>query len=198
MTHVIGLIGGIGCGKSTVANAFLPYGAILFDADRSGHAALYDSVIKGAIEARWGKTVFTPTGNVSRPALAEIVFSNEEELKYLNQLIHPFIIKQFLSKFQEAQATGVRFFILDAPLLLETGMDRYCDHIIFIDANETVRAERVAKRGWSITEFNNREQNQFSLEKKQKKADYVIDNNETVAIMRKQVDSIIAKLSVLP
>ncbi|MDO5567095.1 MAG: dephospho-CoA kinase, partial [Planctomycetia bacterium] len=140
MTIVIGLIGGIGCGKSTVAKAFLPYGATLFDADQSGHTALYDPTIKGAIGARFGKTVFTPTGEVSRQALAKIVFSNEEELKSLNQLIHPFIIEQFLIKLQQAQASGIKFFILDAPLLLETGMDKYCDCIIFIDTDESVRA----------------------------------------------------------
>ena len=198
MTIVIGLIGGIGCGKSTVAKAFLSYGATLFDADQSGHAALCDPTIKEVIEARFGQTVFTPTGEVSRQALAKIVFSNEEELKSLNQLIHPFIIEQFLIKLKEVQASGVKFFILDAPLLLETGMDKYCDCIIFIDTDESLRTVRVSKRGWSIEEFKNREKNQISLKKKQKKADYVIDNNGTLATMERQVSSIIEKLTVLP
>lgn len=198
MTVVVGLIGGIGCGKSTVSSAFSARNAMVFHADPCGHRALSDPAIKTAVEARWGKTVFTSTGNVLRKALAKIVFSDEKELEYLNQLVHPFIINQFLQCLKQAQESNVAIFVVDAPLLLETGMDKYCDHIIFIDTNEENRHKRVFTRGWSLTEFQLREKTQISLEEKRKKSDYVIDNNTSLAKMEEQVSLIIEKLTVLP
>lgn len=208
-TVILGIIGGIGCGKSAVSSAFEDHGAVILNADHFGHAALEDPNIQNKLAQRWGNKIFRSVDNaflsnrsslktIDRTVIAAIVFSetpaSQTELRFLNNLIHPVIHREIKQKISELTQKGTPLVILDAPLLLETGMDDLCDRILFVKATQKNRWERVKKRGWRRKDFLLREKNQLSTQEKQKKADLVLDNNESCEKMKEQVSSLVLEL----
>ena len=186
---IIGVIGGIASGKSRVSAEILRRGARLIDADRIGHDLLETEPVKEAIRARWGNAVFRE-GKVDRPLLARTVFDppGTEELEALNKILHPRIVEQVEKELAVCRARGDRLVLLDAPLLCETGLDRLCDKIIFVDADLCRRQERAASRGWSADELRRRESRQIPLAEKRARADLVVENNGPVEMISPQID----------
>ncbi|MCD6405030.1 MAG: dephospho-CoA kinase [Planctomycetes bacterium] len=175
---VIGLAGGIGSGKSAVAGIFKRLGAVIIDADEIAHRVLELPEIISAVVDEFGPEVIED-GAVSRPALAAAVFSSRERTDRLNAIVHPKVIEKCLrliaDKRSDPECLGV---VLDAPLLFEAGLEELCDSVVFVDARDDVRRERLASsRGWTREELSRRENLQDSLISKRKRADYIIDNN---------------------
>jgi dephospho-CoA kinase len=197
---ILGLVGGVGCGKSLVAGMFVEFGAGLIDADEIGHELLRDSAISEQIKLHFGERVFcNVNGNscVNRSELARIVFEQNEqglaELKYLNSILHPPIIKIIKQKIQLLFQNNYNIIILDAPLLLETGFERIADKIIFVDSSKENRLARVRKRNWTENDLNLRESSQLPIKEKKQQADFIISNNKTIENTKEQVVNIMKK-----
>lgn len=176
----LGIVGGIGSGKSTVAGVFEKLGAALINADEIGHQVLQQDEIKQAAALRWGTSVFDSQGELDRPKLAAIVFTETEagkiELEFLQSLTHPSIGNEIDHRIEQFCQSGKRVAVLDIPLLFETNWSCSVDKVLFVDAPRPVRLERVLKRGWTETEFNRREAAQLPLEEKRNRADWVLKN----------------------
>jgi len=179
--HVVGILGGVASGKSLVARYLEQRGAGLLDADRAGHEVLRKPEIREAARARWGDAIFDQEGQIDRERLAEIVFAappeGPRERTFLEQLTHPEIGRLLEQQAAQMAADGCQVAVLDAPLLLEAGWDRFCDTLVMVDTPREQRLERARKRGWSEEDFIAREGVQESLDSKRKRADVVVDNS---------------------
>lgn len=186
---VIGVVGGIGAGKSTAAKEFAALGCVLFDADRAGHDLLGDPEVKQCIRSRWSEGVFGPDGEVSRSALAERVFAAPPELEALNAILHPRIRRRAERVIAQATADDAVFgVVLDAAVLFEAGWDDLCTVRVFVHAPDSERFSRVAgSRGWDRQEWELREKSQISLDTKAAKCEYTIDNRFGASFLREQV-----------
>ncbi len=187
----LGLVGGIASGKSQVAQILSDLGAVVIDADRAGHEVLREPDVIAAAKARWGDGVLEASGQISRRAVARIVFAagNREERRFLEELTHPRIerrLEQALADVK-AQQPSPRAIVLDAALLFEAGWDKLCDKIVFVDAPRDVRLERAVVRGWSADQFASREAAQMPVGEKRSRADIVIRNTRTLQSLREVV-----------
>lgn len=173
------MTGGIGAGKSTVAKVLGQLGALVIDSDALAHEELRSAEVVKAIKALWGAAVCSADGEIDRAALGAKVFADAAELKKLEDLLYPRINQRRRRIIADhAGQPGLLAVVLDAPKLYEAGVDRECDAVIFVDADEEVRLRRVAEsRGWSPAELARREKLQIPLDKKRAMADYVIVNN---------------------
>jgi dephospho-CoA kinase len=174
---VIGLTGGIGSGKSTVARVMETLGVPVFDADRAA-LALYDEdeALLTEVKERFGDSVIQPGGQLNRQALASIVFNDVEALKQLNAMVHPRVAKKFdaWKKMQKASAV-----IREAAILFESGSASDCDVVIVVTAPEDLRVARVQKRnGWSEAEVRARMKRQWSEEQLIERAEAIIVNDD--------------------
>lgn len=191
---IVGLLGGIGSGKSTVAQCFTEFRASKIDADQIGHEILLRPDVRKAVKNRWGSSVFDENGWIDRPSLARMVFRNSSEsaqaLADLEAITHPKINDELQRQFRQYQNDQVPLVILDAPVLLKAGWDSFCDHLIFVDCPWTTRVERVAKRGWSAEDLKAREAAQTPLQVKKDRCDFAIDNSMDTEHVRRQVQDL--------
>lgn len=180
----IGLVGGIGSGKSAVAAAWREAGCCVCDSDLLGRQALEDPVVRETLIGWWGAGIIGADGHVDRGAIAAIVFGDPAERRRLESLTHPWIERTRRAAFAAAPASTPAF-VIDAPLLLEVGLDRECDAIVFVDAPRVERLRRVReRRGWDEGELERRENAQWSLDRKRAKASHVIVNDGDLAALR--------------
>ena len=191
---LLGIIGGIGSGKSTASALFRQFGATVISADDIGHQVLLLPDIKEAVRRRWGSVVFGEDGEIDRRKLAEVVFADGNELVYLKSLTHPLIAEEVHRQREEHKQSGVPFCLLDAPLLLESGWASMVDQIFFVSAPAEERWGRVKSRGWSEAEWKQRESAQLSVEEKVRQAHIVLDNSGDTDHLRTQVETIIQTL----
>lgn len=183
MAFIIGLTGGIGCGKSTVSDYLRSKNLTVIDADVIAHQITAPNMEAVAqIAATFGATLINADGALDRQQLAAIVFSDEAALAKLNQITHPLIekeIEQIIdAKFQE------RLLILDIPLLFETKTYlSKIDQSWLVIANERQQIERIMKRDrLSETQIRARINNQMATTEKMKLADKIIDNSQSIKI----------------
>ncbi len=194
---VVGLIGGIGSGKSRVAAEFARHGARVIVGDQLGHEALRQPAVKEQIAARWGRDVFDAAGEVDRRRLARIVFADPAELRALEALTFPWIERRLAEEIVLArQDPAVRLIVVDAAVLLEAGWNRCCDRVVYVHAPRAVRHRRVAEqRGWTAKEVEARANSQMSLTDKVTRADDVVDNSGPAEEMAPRVDELLRQWS---
>jgi dephospho-CoA kinase len=194
---IIGILGGIGSGKSEVARAFEELGCVVIDADLIAHDVLDETAVADAMVARWGDNTLDGTGRVDRGWIGERVFDSPEELDFLNALIHPRVLERCESAIHSCQAdSDVCGIVLDMPLLMEVGWEKKCDFLIFVDCSELKRRERIAKNAKiDIEQLKKRENFQISLDKKKQKAHYVISNNSDKSDMAEQIARIFSSIT---
>ncbi len=199
-TRIIGITGGVACGKSSVAAIFEQAGARRIDADRLGHEVLTDPAAIAAIRDTWGSTVFDSQGRVDRQRLAAIVFApapdGPRNRALLEAISHPRIAALLDERAAQAEADGCPWVVIDAALLFEAGWNRRCVHVVFVDAPLAVRRNRAAARGWSNEQFLAREAAQWPPERKRALADCVIDNSGDFAQTAEQVHSLIEQWGI--
>jgi dephospho-CoA kinase len=190
---VVGLLGGIGSGKSQVAAAFARYGARVIAGDQLGQAALRDPAIRTRVVSRWGQGIVDEKGAIDRGRLAAIVFADSAERKALEAITHPWIRQHIHAAVEEARNDPcVPLIVLDAAVMLEAGWNEVCDRLLFIDAPRAVRLQRVAQqRGWSEKEVAAREQAQLPLTEKAVRADHVLDNSSSLEHLNRQVNDLL-------
>ncbi len=196
---VIGLIGGIGAGKSFVARLFAAEGCGVIDADALARLALQDEAVKAQLREWWGPTVIDAQGRVDRAAVSRRVFEDMKELARIESVVHPFVHDQRrLRRAQFEADPAVRAIVDDTPLLLEKSLEQTCDVLVFVDAPRELREQRVREaRGWDAAELGRRERSQWPLDKKRRRADYVVENHRDeqacAAEVRRVLEQILAR-----
>jgi dephospho-CoA kinase len=173
----IGLTGGIGSGKSTVAAIFAAMGIPVFVSDEVARRLQNeDEELKLAMKHVFGTEMYDVDGNLDRAKLAAIVFADKEKLNQLNALVHPAVAKAF--DLFCLKNTKAKFVIKESAILFELGLDKKLDRMIVVSAPDELRIARVRERdGTSETEIRKRMANQLSQEEKVKRANYVIKND---------------------
>ncbi|CCU78009.1 Methylglyoxal synthase [Halanaerobium saccharolyticum subsp. saccharolyticum DSM 6643] len=186
---IIGLTGGIATGKSTAAEYLKKKGAKIIDADQISHKITQkgEKGWKRVID-EFGKDILKEDGEFDREKLGEIVFSDAAKRKKLETLLHPLIIyemKEEAHKYLENNQVVVFM----APLLYETGLNRFCDQVWVISASKKTQIKRLKKRNNLDQEAAlKRINSQLSIEEKKKKADVVIENNSTIEELKEKLE----------
>jgi dephospho-CoA kinase len=196
---IIGLTGGIGSGKSTVARAFAALGAAWVDADdvareivAPGEPALE------AISRRYGKAVLQQNGTLNRAALREIIFATPTEREWLESVTHPRVRERLLTHLERLQATPAAYVLLVSPLLFESGQDALVERCLVVDLPEALQRERtLARDNVSRDQVNAILAAQLSREKRLSHGCDVIDNSGDAAFMRQQVSALDARYRAL-
>ena len=192
---IIGIMGAIGSGKSTVARLFGEFGFAVIEADKLVDELYHDkNFVRNKLLPIFGKEVIDFSGEVNRKAISNVVFDDAEKLKELNSVVHPDIIARFERETAELRgAEGVRGVVWDVPLLVETGMNSSCDFLVFVQADIDNCVDRVAKRSEiSKKEWKKRQNSQILLDKKKKLANYIIYNNADTCALKGQVAEVIS------
>lgn len=190
--RVIGLLGGIGSGKSLVARILRDLGAAVIDADAVAGDCLADPVIRGSLEKEIGSRITGRDGKVDRKALADLVFADESQRRKLHRIVHPEILRRMradLDRMLADPAPGL--VVIDAPLLLESSLREDCELLIMVKAPLEDRIARVAKdRSWPPGELERREKTQTDVAAKEAAADIVIDNAGGMDDLQRRVEMI--------
>jgi len=188
---VLGIVGGLASGKSTVARLLSALGARIVDADRIGHETLERPQVKEALTESFGEAILDDAGKVSHERLAQAAFGRPELVEKLNGIVHPSIIAEIRSQVNALEREpGVPLIVLDAALLMETGLDKeLCQALVFVDTPRPSRQERAgARRGMSAEQFGKREQAQLQEETRRRAADFVVSNNGSLKELENQVE----------
>ena len=194
---VIGLIGGIGGGKSAAASILAGRGAEVVDADAVGHEVLRRPEVARRVAERFGPGAIAADGRVDRRALGRVVFADPAARRDLEAIVHPPMFEEFERRIAAARSRGdAPLVVLDAAILLESGWDRACDAVAFVDTPREARLDRVRRdRGWSDAELTAREAAQWPLERKKARADHVLTNDGDPARLEAEVDRLLMKLA---
>ncbi|MHC4512559.1 MAG: dephospho-CoA kinase [Planctomycetota bacterium] len=192
---VIGLLGGVAAGKSTVAAMFKEAGLLVLDADQKAHAVVRIAAVKDRLVQRFGPDLFGPDGELRRKRLADLVFGDEKARRDLEAITHPAIRAELEKELDEARAQGLSV-VLDVPLLLEGGLIDRCDHAVFVAAGEDTRLARALARGWDRQELSRREASQATLEQKQARCGLRVDNDGDLVKTRQQVNQVLRQLGL--
>jgi dephospho-CoA kinase len=190
----IGLTGGVGSGKSTVAALLSERGAVVIDADALAREVVepgtpgYDAVV-----ARFGEAVVGPDGALDRPALAAVVFAEEAQRADLNAIVHPLVGARMAELMDAVPPESV--LVYDVPLLVEGDSAAGFELVVVVEARLDTRLARLARRGMSEDDARKRIATQATDEQRRAVADVVIDNNGTLDDLRDQVDALWPRLA---
>ena len=189
---VVGLTGGIGCGKSEVRRRLLNAGYNVLDADTlAKQLAETDPVIVGKIKREFGEAMYDAAGHLQRKALAAIVFNDRKQLEKLNGIIHPRVINTVERQIDELQEQGEKIVIVEAALHYEVHWNEAMDVMVVVSASMEKRIKWIMQRdGVDEAAVHRRMANQIPVEEKVKRANYVIENNGDLA----RLDEEVAKL----
>jgi dephospho-CoA kinase len=193
---LVGLTGGIGSGKSTVARMLEERGAVVFDADLLAREAVEPGTPgHAAVIERFGADVLAPGGALDREALASIVFAEPSARRDLEQIVHPEVRRLFADG-SEAYRDTDRIVVFSAPLLVETGMHTAFEILVVVSASVATQIERLMRqRGMSEAAIRARIDAQAPLEDKAAVADFLVDNGGTIAELENQVERLWHDLS---
>ena len=188
---LVGLTGGIGAGKSTVARLLAERGAVVIDADTIVRELQQPGTdVFRAIVDRFGAHVVATDGTLDRERLADIVFRNDDARSALNAIVHP-AVYAVMSERIAALKDDDRVVVLDIPLLAEAGGGSGMDAVVVVEADEDARVARVvSERGIEAEDVRARMAAQASSEQREALADVVIRNNGTTADLQRQVDDL--------
>lgn len=199
---IVGITGGIACGKTTVSDLLAEKGAIPINADEIGHQLLKaDSPVINVLTGAFGEDILDDNGDVSRKKLGAIVFKDKAARERLNSILHPLIIQRSRARARQLVAEDPQCIVLlDAPLLIEAGAYDTVDLIVVVTASTETQVQRTLERGIaqgrSLTESDvqARIDAQMPLTEKVEYADVVIENEGTLVELHQQVDALWKKL----
>lgn len=186
---ILGLTGSFGSGKTTVAKIFKSFGAKLIDADRIAHGAIRPKTkVYKAIISAFGRDILKKDKSIDRYKLAKVVFNDRNSLKRLNKIVHPEVIRIIQEKINSIPKGTI---VLDAPLLIERGLEKITDKLIVVNITAKKQIERVQKKtGANRQDILKRIRAQISLRNKVRLADFVIDNSGSTQETKRQVQKI--------
>jgi dephospho-CoA kinase len=188
----VAVTGGIGAGKSEALEAFGRHGAAVISSDEIVHRLLRQDVeVKDALLARWGKRVLGADGEIDRARVGEIVFADQVELRWLEELLHPRVVAEYLRWREELARLQEppRVCVTEVPLLYEVGGDAHFDAVVVVTASPQVRVSR------HIRPMHDREQRLLPEEEKAARADFVYVNDGTLAELDAFVSDVMTSLS---
>jgi dephospho-CoA kinase len=193
---LVGLTGGIGSGKSTVARMLEERGAVVFDADLLAREAVEPGTSgHTAVIERFGADVLAPGGELDREALASIVFADPSARRDLERIVHP-EVRRLFAEGSEAYRDTDRIVVFSAPLLVESGMHTAFEILVVVSATVATQIERLMRqRGMSEAAIRARIDAQAPLEDKAAVADFLVDNGGTLAELESQVERLWHDLS---
>ena len=187
---LVGLTGGIGSGKSTVSAMLAERGAELIDADHIAREVVMPGTSAWCkIREHFGPGVLFPDGSIDRLALADIVFADKSKLALLNEITHPAIFERMADRLEGAKDRDV-IVVLDAALLIETGLARRVDVLVVTHSPKEVQVERLAAKGMPPSRAEARIAAQLTPEERLARADIVIDNSGSLEDLGRQVDEV--------
>lgn len=187
---IIGLTGNIGAGKTTVAKIFRKMGARVIEADKIGKLLLQREEIKKKVVQEFGEGIIKE-GEIDPRKLREKVFKNKNNLKKLEEILHPLMVEEMRKEIKKNP--GV-FTVLEAAILLEKGWESLVDKVVVVKCPREVRFSRM-KGKFTLQELEKIEKSQISEEKKIKRADYIIDNSKDFSFTQHQVKDLFQKLT---
>ena len=188
---IIGLTGGIGCGKSEAAKHLKSLGAVHVDADGiSREMTAPGGQALPAIREKFGDEVFAQDGTLDRAALGKIVFESEPHRRMLEGIIHPLVQSRTLAEIEAAGARGDKVVILDVPLLFETGMDVLCDETWVVTASHETQISRVMERGLTAQQAQARIDSQMPGEERSARATRVINTDRSIERTQAELNSL--------
>jgi dephospho-CoA kinase len=190
---LVGLSGGIGSGKSTVARGLAARGAIVVDADAIARQAVEPGQPGfEAVVSRFGPQIVGADGRIDRPALARLVFADPAARADLNAIVHPRVAAETQRRVSEAPPDSI--VVLDVPLLVEAARSGY-DLVVIVEAPEAVRLERLVERGMDPDDARRRMAAQASDAERRRVADVVLDNSGSPEDLEGQIDALWAQLT---
>ena len=196
---IIGLTGGIACGKSTVAAMLAERGAFVVDADRTAREVVMPGEPALAeIASVFGQAVIREDGTLDRRKLGEIVFADPDKRKRLEAITHPAIRERMWSRIRQAKAEDpARIVVADIPLLYETGQQGLYDGVLVVYVPRETQIRRLLARNPELTEAQARDRvnAQMDIERKKELADWVIDNSGGLESTGRQVEALWRELS---
>ena len=193
---MIGILGGIASGKSTVAAEFEKLGCRIIDADEIVHELLKTETVRERIVGSFGQGVLNSTGKIDHQKLAEVAFADVASLSALTEIIHPFVLERAERLIEQYSRQGkVKAIVLDMPLLVEVGWAQRCDRLVFVDCRQELRAVRAQKKGFDRNQLKIRENFQISLDSKVDLADNTIENNSGFSALVRQVADIFSNIT---
>ena len=191
---ILGLTGGIGTGKSTVANMLKEKGIPVVDTDLISREVIQYPEIIEKIKLEISNEVFDFENKLDRKKMSEIVFENQEKLKKLNEIMHPEILKKMWNEVEKLKKDH-KIIVVDIPLLFEINMEKEVDKILLIYSSKEIQIERIMNRdGRTREEAIKIINSQMPLYKKREKSEYIIQNNDSLEKLEKNLDKIVQKL----
>lgn len=184
---LLGLTGGVACGKSTVAASLARGGWGRIDCDRLATRLLdEDPAIQKVVCHRWGQDLLTPEGRIDRLRLGKVVFSAPGELAFLEEILHPAVQRQWMAIVQREPQTR---WVVEVPLLFEAGWEKQFSRTMTVAASPARQEVRLAERPGSIQAWRQRIARQWPLARKMDAADVVLWNNGSLSFLELQIES---------
>ena len=189
---IIGLTGGMGCGKTTAAAIFAGHGFVRLDADQVVRdELLVDPEVVAALQTKFGAGVLTPEGRVDRAWLAQAVFADEAQLRWLEALLHPRLFARWRALF--AASHGQKF-LVEVPLLFEQGMENWFDFTVCLTSECATQIRRLELRDIPPELARQRLARQLPLPQKCERADFVVLNDGSPEFLRAQINLLAQRL----
>jgi dephospho-CoA kinase len=190
---ILGITGGLGCGKSTAARLFERHGFRRLDSDALvREKVLPSALVRAQLNARYGTAIVRENGVIDRATLAERVFSNQAELNWLEQLIHPLVYSEW--RMALAAEPGLRWAV-EVPLLFEQALENWFDFTVCVACAESEQLVRLEKRGMNRALAGQRISKQWPVARKIELADFVLWNEGSADFLQEQVDRLWIALS---
>lgn len=181
---IVGITGGIGCGKSVVSKIIGLMGYPVYDSDKNAKKIVDESdEIRAGLISRFGTEIYNGT-KLNRKLLAEKIFSDNEARSFVNSLIHPAVLKDFI-RWSELNLKKVDVVFIESAILFESGFNKYVDKILLVISTDKLRIERIRKRDNAlISEIRKRIQSQIPQKELIKKSDFIIKNDEKRSLLQ--------------
>ncbi len=178
----IGITGGIGSGKTIICKVFELLGVPVFYADDEAKKLYYHKDVKDTIIKKYGNEIYTAEGKLNREYLAQIIFSNPQELKFVNSLIHPLVGEAYMQWCEKYKY--LPYTLKEAAILFESSAYKEMDKVITVSAPKEIRINRIMKRdNLTRAQIEERMNNQWTEEERLAKADFVIYNNDEQLVL---------------
>lgn len=186
---ILGITGPIACGKNEASRILQRSGAYVIDVDRVGHEVLKQRAVKNKLTRTFGNKILNKVGDISRISLGAIVFGDKKKLLKLNKISHPAILKEVLNSIKKSNKRQI---VINAAVLKEIGLSKYCDQIWLVAASKANRIKRLLSKGLDKKEILKRINSQRTFAGYKKEADIIINNNGSKIDLAKRVKKLVS------